>query len=71
MKLEIEELKNKGNTNITNNNTVNNTININNYGDENLNHLKSKDFANLLNGIYSTKINRKIHFDPEHPENQI
>ena len=72
MKLEIEELKkNKGNTNITNN-TVNNTININNYGDENLNHLKSKDFANLLNGIYGAvpKLIEKIHFDPEHPENQ-
>ena len=72
MKLEIEELKkNKGNTNITNN-TVNNTININNYGDENLNHLKSKDFANLLSGIYGAvpKLIEKIHFDPEHPENQ-
>ena len=72
MKLEIEELKkNKGHTNITNNNTVNNTININNYGDENLNHLKSKDFANLLNGIYGAvpKLIEKIHFDPEHPEN--
>ena len=72
MKMEIEELKkNKGNTNITNN-TVNNTININNYGDETINHLKSKDFANLLCGIYGAvpKLIEKIHFDPEHPENQ-
>ena len=71
MQLEIEELKKKGHTSITNN-TVNNTININNYGDENLNHLRTKDFANLLNGIYGAvpKLIEKIHFDPEHPENQ-
>ena len=35
-------------------------------------HLRSKDFANLLDGIYSAvpKLIEKIHFDPEHPENQ-
>jgi hypothetical protein len=63
---------NQTNNNITNNITNNNTININNYGDENLKHLRSKDFANLLSGIYSAvpKLIEKIHFDPEHPENQ-
>ena len=78
MKSEIEELKKaKIQNNITNNNnnsnnTINNTININNYGDENIKHLKSKDFVNLLNGIYSAvpKLIKQIHFDPEHPENQ-
>ena len=63
---------NQTNNNITNNITNNNTININNYGDENLKHLRSKDFANLLSGIYSAvpKLIEKIHFDPKHPENQ-
>ena len=43
-----------------------------NYGNEDLKHLRSKDFANLLNGIYNAvpKLIEKIHFDPEHPENQ-
>ena len=74
MKQEIEELKHykiHTQNNITNN-TTNNTININNYGNENLNHLRSKDFAGLLNGIYAAvpKLIEKIHFDPKHPENQ-
>ena len=85
MKQEIEMLK-KCKSVVTNNNTNNNTttnsnnnntnminnIHINNYGDENLKHLRSKDFANLLSGIYSAvpKLIEKIHFDPEHPENQ-
>ena len=81
MKKQIEELKNlkiQTQKNTTNNNTTNNNINnskniiINNYGNENLKHLRSKDFANLLDGIYSAvpKLIEKIHFDPEHPENQ-
>ena len=81
MKKEIEELKNfkiQTQNNTTNNNnshnniTNNNTININNYGSENLKHLRSKDFAGLLNGIYGAvpKLIEKIHFDPKHPENQ-
>ena len=78
IKKEIEELKNfkiqTQNNITTNNNNINNSKNIyiNNYGDENLKHLRSKDFANLLNGIYSAvpKLIEKIHFDPEHPENQ-
>ena len=81
MEKEIEELKNyKTQTNTINNNinnSINNNINnninnskniyINNYGDENLKHLRSKDFANLLSGIYNAvpKLIEKIHFDPE------
>ena len=61
-------------TTTTNNNNINNSKNIyiNNYGNEDLKHLRSKDFANLLNGIYNAvpKLIEKIHFDPEHPENQ-
>ena len=78
MKKEIEELKNfkiQTQNNITNtnsHNTTNNTININNYGNEDLKHLKNSDFASLLGGIYNAvpKLIEKIHFDPEHPENQ-
>ena len=78
MKKEIEELKNfkiQTQNNITNtnsHNTTNNTININNYGNEDLKHLKNSDFASLLSGIYNAvpKLIEKIHFDPEHPENQ-
>ena len=79
MEKEIEELKkyktqNNTTNNITTNNNINNSKNIyiNNYGDENLKHLRSKDFANLLGGIYNAvpKLIEKIHFDPEHPENQ-
>ena len=74
MKLEIEELKTKS---VTINNTTNNINNskniiINNYGDENIKHIKSEDFASLLNGIYNAvpKLIEKIHFDPNYPENQ-
>ena len=78
MKKEIEELKKLNihtQNNITNNNhNINNSKNIiiNNYGNEDLKHLRSKDFANLLNGIYSAvpKLMKKYIFDPEHPENQ-
>ena len=78
MQKEIEDLKNfkiqTQNNITTTNNNINNSKNIyiNNYGDENLKHLRSKDFASLLNGIYSAvpKLIEKIHFDPDHPENQ-
>ena len=77
IKKELEELKKNSNNTINNNNSHNNivnnnTININNYGDENLKHLSNKDFAKLLDGIYNAvpKLIEKIHFDPNHPENQ-
>ena len=75
MKKEIEELKkiktiNTQNNIINNNNTINN-ININNYGDEDLSFLKSKDFVQLFGGIYGAipKLIEKIHFNPKYPEN--
>ena len=84
MKKEIEELKNfkiqtqnnntTNNNNITTTNNINNSKNIyiNNYGNENLKHLRSKDFTKLFDGIYNAvpKLIEKIHFDPNHPENQ-
>ena len=78
MEKEIEELKNKStttNNNITNTNNTTNTINnihINNYGEENLKHLRSKDFRDIICSMYNAvpQLIEKIHFDPEHPENQ-
>ena len=81
MKLEIEELKtksvitnnsNNNSNNNTTNNTINNNININNLGYENIKHLKNIDFAEILQSMYNAvpKLIEKIHFDPNHPENQ-
>jgi len=74
MKKEIEELKKYKGINTQNNithNNINNTININNYGDEDLSFLKSKDFLQLFGGIYGAipKLIEKIHFNPKYPEN--
>ena len=82
MEKELEEFKktqsintqsiNTQNNNITkNSHNTTNTININNYGDENLSFLKSKDFLALFNGVYTAlpKLIEKIHFNPKHPEN--
>ena len=84
MKKEIEELKNfkiqtqnnttNNNNNITTTNNINNSKNIyiNNYGNEDLKHLRTRDFTKLFDGIYNAvpKLIEKIHFDPKHPENQ-
>jgi len=81
MKKEIEKLKsfkiqtqnnttnNNNSHNITNNN---NTIIINNYGEENIEHLSKKYLLNLFSRTYKAipLLVEKIHFDPEHPENQ-
>ena len=76
MSKEIEELKKLkvqtlNNIINTNSNNITNNIIINNYGDENIKHIKSKDYACLLNGIYSAvpKLIKQIHFDPKHPKN--
>ena len=81
MEKQIEELQNfkiqtqnnTTNNNCNNNITNNNTININNYGNENLKHLRGRDFAKLLDGIYSAvpKLIEKIHFDPNIPKIKI
>ena len=67
--------KTTNNTNNTNNNshnTTNNTIIINNYGEENIEHIGKKYLLNLLGRTHSAipLLVEKIHFDPEHPENQ-
>ena len=71
-------INNSNNTNNTNNTNTNNNINnskniiINNYGDENINHLKYKDYVDILSTKYMCVPNliEKIHFDSEYPENQ-
>ena len=79
MEKEIEELKNfkiqtQNNTtnNINNTTNSNNNIIINNYGNENIDHISKKYLLNLFSKTYSAvpRLIEKIHFDPEHPENQ-
>ena len=85
---EIKELKkmvekllveNKGNTNISDNsisnsnNTIHNTININNYGEEDTKYITSDYILNLLKLKPAKAIPELIkhtHFNDEHPENQ-
>lgn len=58
------------NTNIeTQNNTIN--ININAFGEENLQYLDNKMILNCINAVYKSipEIVEKIHFNPCHPEN--
>ena len=48
------------------------TINIKNFGEENIKHIDYSYYSNILKGIYGAvpKLVEKIHFDKEHPENQ-
>jgi hypothetical protein len=63
---------NNSTTNMTNShNTIHNTININNYGNENTDYLKGDYLNNLLQGAFTAipKLIENIHFNPQHPEN--
>ena len=63
---------NNSTTNMTNShNTIHNTININNYGNENTDYLKGDYLNNLLQGAFTAipKLIENIHFNPKHPEN--
>ena len=65
----IENLsQSKGNTI---NNTFNQTININNFGEENLKYISGDFLSNLLKIPFNALPNliKEIHFNPEHPEN--
>ena len=80
MEKEIEQLKNfkiqtqnnTTNNNINNTTNSNNNIIINNYGNENIDHISKKYLLNLFSKTYSAvpRLIEKIHFYPEHPENQ-
>jgi len=58
----------KGNTI---NNTFNQTININNFGEENLKYISGDFLSNLLKIPFNALPNliKEIHFNPHHPEN--
>ena len=60
---------NTTNNNTTNNNTIN--ININAFGNENLDYLTEKKIIRCLEQVYKSlpALLEKIHFDPNHPEN--
>ena len=67
---KIEKQTIEKQTNI-NNNTTNNIININCFGNENLDYITDKVIIHCMNQIYGSipLLIEKIHFDPEHPEN--
>lgn len=76
LRKEIEQLKN-GQKNITNNNTTNNNIdtqniiNINCFRNENMDYITDKVILQCISKVYGSipMILERIHFDPEHPEN--
>ena len=62
---------NNNHNNHNSHNTINNTIHINNYGNENIDYLKGDYLNNLLEGAFTAipKLIENIHFNPQHPEN--
>ena len=76
----IEKLLDRvGNTNITHNTTNNldvsqtqNNVNINNFGDENLDMLTNKFLNNMIKFPFSAipKMIKKIHFNDSYPQNK-
>ena len=71
-KKEATTTNNNSTTNMSNShNTIHNTININNYGNENTDYLKGDYLNNLLQGAFTAipKLIENIHFNPKHPEN--
>jgi len=76
LRKKIEYLEKIKNSNTTNNiqkqnNTINNIININCFGNENMNYITDKVILHCMSKIYGSipLLIEKIHFDPEHPEN--
>ena len=80
LRKKLEDLK-KNTNNTTNNiekqtNTINNIetqniININCFGNENMDYITDKVILHCMSKIYGSipLLIEKIHFDPEHPEN--
>lgn len=78
LRKEIEQLKNgHGQKNITNNNNTTNNIdtqniiNINCFRNENMDYITDKVILQCISKVYGSipMILERIHFDPEHPEN--
>ena len=74
-KIEDLERSKNNNTNIQNienqNNTNNIKININCFGNENMDYITDKVILQCISKVYGSipMIIERIHFDPEHPEN--
>ena len=76
-KIEVLEKIKNSNTNIENQNNTNiknqtnNIININCFGNENMDYITDKVILHCMSKIYGSipLLIEKIHFDPEHPEN--
>lgn len=71
LRKKIENLE-KGKINTTNiENQTNNIININCFGNENMDYITDKVILHCMSKIYGSipLLIEKIHFDPEHPEN--
>ena len=68
LRKEIEQLKNNQ-QNITNNNNI--KININCFGNENMDYINDKTILQCISKVYGSipMIIERIHFDSEHPEN--
>jgi hypothetical protein len=75
MKLQIALLLDKYTCNNTTNNssieTQNITININAFGNENIDYIEDKTIHECIDRVYKSipSLLEKIHFDPSHPEN--
>ena len=69
----INTITNNITNNMTQNMTQNTTQNIMilNYGKENMDYIDTSYLSNLINGAFGAipKLIKKIHYDPEHPEN--
>ena len=68
---ELEQTKSITNNNNTNIENQNNIININCFGNENMDYITDKVILHCMSKIYGSipLLIEKIHFDPEHPEN--
>ena len=69
-KTNANNIQNIENQNITNNNN-NIKININCFGNENMDYITDKVILQCISKVYGSipMIIERIHFDPEHPEN--
>jgi predicted nuclease with TOPRIM domain len=65
---DLEKVKNNTTNNIQNQNNI---ININCFGNENMDYITDKVILHCMSKIYGSipLLIEKIHFDPEHPEN--
>ena len=70
-KIEKQIIEKQNNTTTNIENQTNNIININCFGNENMDYITDKVILHCMSKIYGSipLLIEKIHFDPEHPEN--